>query len=93
VNDLPLGARKPQRFTNIYNEQYNCNIADASSGTKTAHPSGTPAFIQSFSVVLVAQSLCFVNRYLSFCPLSVHGVKCRMIFVKLARYDKMNLLI
>jgi hypothetical protein len=23
VNNLPLGARKPQRFTNIYNEQYN----------------------------------------------------------------------
>ena len=22
VNNLPLGARKPQRFTNIYNEQY-----------------------------------------------------------------------
>jgi len=44
------------------------NITDASSGTKTAYPSGTPAFIPSFSVVLVAQSLCFVNRYLSFCP-------------------------
>jgi len=23
VNNLPLVARKPQRFTNIYNEQYN----------------------------------------------------------------------
>ena len=23
VNNLPLCARKPQRFTNIYNEQYN----------------------------------------------------------------------
>ena len=23
VNNLPLSARKPQRFTNIYNEQYN----------------------------------------------------------------------
>ena len=23
VNNLPLGATKPQRFTNIYNEQYN----------------------------------------------------------------------
>jgi hypothetical protein len=23
VNNLPLDARKPQRFTNIYNEQYN----------------------------------------------------------------------
>jgi hypothetical protein len=23
VNNLTLGARKPQRFTNIYNEQYN----------------------------------------------------------------------
>ena len=23
VNNLPLGARKPQGFTNIYNEQYN----------------------------------------------------------------------
>jgi hypothetical protein len=23
VNNLPLGARKPQRFINIYNEQYN----------------------------------------------------------------------
>jgi hypothetical protein len=23
VNNLPLGARKPQRFTNVYNEQYN----------------------------------------------------------------------
>jgi hypothetical protein len=23
VNNLPLGVRKPQRFTNIYNEQYN----------------------------------------------------------------------
>ena len=23
VNNLPLGARKPQRFTDIYNEQYN----------------------------------------------------------------------
>jgi hypothetical protein len=22
LNNLPLGARKPQRFTNIYNEQY-----------------------------------------------------------------------
>jgi hypothetical protein len=23
VNNLPLDARKPQRFTNIYNEQFN----------------------------------------------------------------------
>ena len=23
VNNLPLGARKSERFTNIYNEQYN----------------------------------------------------------------------
>jgi hypothetical protein len=43
-----------------------------SSGAGTAYPSGTPEFTPVFSGVRVTRSLalcvCFVDRYLSFCP-------------------------
>ena len=53
----------------------------ATSGTGTAYPSGEPEFTPVFSGVRVTRSLvlcvCFVDRYLSFCPFSFgHCVFC-----------------
>ena len=59
-----------------------CNYTtDVTRGEGTAYPSGAPEFIPSFSGIRVTRSLvlyvCFVDRYLSFCPLSFdHCVVC-----------------
>ena len=44
VDNLPLGARKPQRFTNIYNEQYNLII---NTGSKNTIPSANKSYFIS----------------------------------------------
>jgi hypothetical protein len=53
----------------------------ATSGERTAHPSGAHEFIPIFSGVRVTRSLvlyvCFVDRCLSFCTFSIdHCVVC-----------------
>jgi hypothetical protein len=67
---------------------YVCNYSNmmgAISGAGSTYPSGVPEFILVFIGVRVTQSLVlwvmFVDRCLSFCPLSFgHCVVCPMIY-------------
>ena len=67
---------------------YVCNYSNmmgAISGAGNTYPSGVPEFILVFIGVRVTQSLVlwvmFVDRCLSFCPLSFgHCVVCPMIY-------------
>ena len=58
----------------------NCTMG-VTSGEGTAYPSGAPEFTPSFSGICFTRSyvlcVCFVDHYLSFCPLSFgHCVVC-----------------
>jgi hypothetical protein len=57
------------------------NTTGATSGAGTAYPSGAPGFNPGFSGIRVTRALvlcvCFVDRWLSFCPFSFgHCIVC-----------------
>jgi hypothetical protein len=58
----------------VYTPDFGLLLFYVASGAGTAYPSGATEFTPVFSGVRVTRSLvlcvCFVDRYLSFCPFS-----------------------